>query len=355
MNSTILGLLAETSIHPGAGRDTGFVDLPVAREAATDYPVIVGSSLKGALRDLKYQSELILAKGEGADDDEKPAKDATDRTEAIFGRQESAGNILVSDARLVLLPVRSLMSHYKWITCPHLLERLQRDLKRANCNGQPIGPTGPEKGYYLGNLGKGDNLLLLEERQFTHGGDLPAGVVETLTALIAHQDTTAKRLRDQLVVLHNDDLAWFARYGLAVNARNLLDDVKKTSNNLWYEETIPPDSLFYCLLAERGDGALDELRKLFDQRPYLQVGGNRAASGRCSNHRSDGARATVVRIAESNPIPRWHRSLPERQSDSVAKGRSLAQGTHLRVGKATFRKLERALERSRKEKQQGKV
>ncbi|MFO7904692.1 MAG: RAMP superfamily CRISPR-associated protein, partial [Pirellulaceae bacterium] len=104
MNSTILGLLAETSIHPGAGRDTGFVDLPVPREAATDYPVIVGSSLKGALRDLKYQSELILAKGEGADDDEKPAKDATDRTEAIFGRQESAGNILVSDARLVLLP-----------------------------------------------------------------------------------------------------------------------------------------------------------------------------------------------------------------------------------------------------------
>ena len=29
----------------------GVVDLPVAREAATDYPVLVGSSLKGALRD----------------------------------------------------------------------------------------------------------------------------------------------------------------------------------------------------------------------------------------------------------------------------------------------------------------
>ncbi|MFW6106649.1 MAG: type III-B CRISPR module RAMP protein Cmr4 [bacterium] len=273
MNSTILGLLAETSIHPGAGQDTGFLDLPVAREAATDYPVIVGSSLKGALRDLKYQSELILAKKD-ADDDEKPAKDATDRTEAIFGRQESAGNVLVSDARLVLLPVRSLTSHYKWITCPHLLERLQRDLKRANCNGQPIGTTGPEKGYYLGNSGDGGNLLLLEERQFTRTGELPERVVETLTALIAHQDSTAKRLRDQLVVLHNDDLAWFARYGLAVNARNVLDDVNKTSKNLWYEETIPPDSLFYCLLAERADGALDELRKLFDQRPYLQVGGN---------------------------------------------------------------------------------
>ena len=46
MNTAILGLLAETSIHAGTGRGMGVVDLPVAREAATDYPVIVGSRLK---------------------------------------------------------------------------------------------------------------------------------------------------------------------------------------------------------------------------------------------------------------------------------------------------------------------
>ncbi len=49
MKTLLYGMLAETSIHPGAGQSSGFVDLPVAREAATDYPVIVGSSLKGAL------------------------------------------------------------------------------------------------------------------------------------------------------------------------------------------------------------------------------------------------------------------------------------------------------------------
>ena len=49
MRSAVIGLLAETSIHPGTGRSTGVVDLPVAREAATDYPFIAGSSLKGAL------------------------------------------------------------------------------------------------------------------------------------------------------------------------------------------------------------------------------------------------------------------------------------------------------------------
>jgi len=253
MNSKILGLLAETSIHPGAGQDTGFVDLPVAREAATDYPVIVGSSLKGAL--------LARARDAGWDDD---------RRNAVFGKQENAGNILVSDARLVLLPVRSLTSHYRWVTCPHLLERLHRDLKRANCNGQPIDTTGPAQGSYLGD---GPEALYLEEREFKREGDLKDGVVKVLKTLIAHKETS-DRLEQQLVVLHDADFAWFARYGLAVNARNVLDQVKKTSQNLWYEETIPPDSLFYCLLAQRDGKALDEVNSLFKDRPYLQVGGN---------------------------------------------------------------------------------
>jgi len=257
MNSTILGLLAETSIHPGAGQDTGFVDLPVAREAATDYPVIVGSSLKGA----------ILSRARDGGWDEKRRSD-------VFGKQENAGNLLVSDARLVLLPVRSLTSHYKWVTCPHLLERLQRDLKRAGSNGQAVDTTGTERGHYVGT---GRNALYLEEREFTRsnngGEDGIERAVSLLSSLIAHQETR-NRLKEQLVLLHNDDFAWFARYGLAINARNTLDEVKKTSRNLWYEETIPPDTLFYCLLAERGEGTLHSVRSLFEDRPFLQVGGN---------------------------------------------------------------------------------
>ena len=99
-----------------------------------------------------------------------------------------------------------------------------------------------------------------------------------LSSLIANDDahrSTIARLVDQLVIIHNDDFAWFARFGLAVNARNALDELKKTSNNLWYEETIPPDSLFYCLLADRNGGELlAEVEKLFAECPYVQVGGN---------------------------------------------------------------------------------
>lgn len=259
MNTALLGLLAETSIHPGSGQDAGFIDLPVAREAATDYPVIVGSSFKGALLDRARQS----------------MKEAD--WKSIFGEQENAGALICSDVRLLLLPVRSLTAHYLWATCPHLLERLFRDRLRAGLSGKAGGDTmsGPPKGHYLG-AAKGE--LFLEERQFSPVESNPQGIpdhiLEALKSLIAHSQTR-ERLANQTVILNDEDFAWFARYGLAVNARNALDNEKKTSKNLWYEETIPPDSLFYALLAERSDGdALQKTLALFDDQPYIQVGGN---------------------------------------------------------------------------------
>ena len=253
MKAEIWGLLAETSIHPGSGQDAGFVDLPVAREAATDYPVIVGSSFKGALLDRATADNL----------DEQERK-------RIFGKQENAGNLIVSDIRLVALPVRSLTSTYKWVTCPHLIERLSRDRKRTGNSEADIAKIDIQEQHYLG---KGGDDLYLEERQFSRSGDLPDGILGLFESLIPHKNT-AHRLQDQLVILHNDDFAWFARYGLAVNARNVLDNEKKTSKNLWYEETIPPDSIFYALLAERKSDAISRINELFKEKPYLQVGGN---------------------------------------------------------------------------------
>lgn len=249
MNTMILGLLAETSIHPGAGQSAGFVDLPVAREAATDYPVIVGSSFKGALRDTAER----LGQGD---------------VKRTFGESDAAGDLLVSDARLLLLPVRSLTSQFKWVTCPHLIERFQRDRDRAKRNGNPIDVT-CSRGY----LGDGTGMLFLEERQFEWAGDLPPNLIGLIDKLIFHE-SARKRLPKQLVLVSDKDFVWFARYGLAVTARNQLKKESKTSNNLWYEETLPAESLFYALLAERRAGALDLVKSIFATRPYLQVGGN---------------------------------------------------------------------------------
>ena len=53
-------------------------------------------------------------------------------------------------------------------------------------------------------------------------------------------------------------------------ARNQLDSATKVSQNLWYEETLPPDTLMYLLLGERASGTLETV-PTFD---YLQLGGN---------------------------------------------------------------------------------
>ena len=258
MNTTMLGLLAETPVHPGAGRSMGVVDLPVARESATDYPVLVGSSLKGALKD---KAETI----KGEDTAESGFDVATH-----FGKQDHAGDLLVSDARLLLLPVRSLTTSFRWATCPHLIERYCRDLRRAGLSPQPEVPA-VESGAVLT---AGEGSLFLEERQFAISGSPDEHLVKAIEPLILHGETGA-RLGSCIAILNDEDFAWFARYGLSIQARNVLENETKKSKNLWYEETLPSDTVMYALVMGRRPEALDALDTLFpEDDPYLQAGGN---------------------------------------------------------------------------------
>ncbi|AET65068.1 type III-B CRISPR module RAMP protein Cmr4 [Methanothrix harundinacea] len=267
MRSIIIGMLAETPVHPGAGRSTGFVDLPVARESITEYPVIVGSSLKGALKDRARDKWP----GKRSENGEEAAQ--SEEVERAFGKQDGAGDLIVSDARLLLLPVRSLTGHYKWATCPNILERLSRDIHRSGFEKKlkiPKTDKKPENGTVLG---EGSGKIFLEEREFKIVETADKSVIEAIDQLMPNR-ASAERLARQLIVLSDDDFKWFASYGLPISARNVLDENTKTSKNLWYEETLAQDSLFYNLLMERGNGSIDLVKILVDERPYLQVGGN---------------------------------------------------------------------------------
>lgn len=258
MNHLIMGMLAETSLHPGAGQASGVVDLPVAREVTTGYPVIVGSSLKGALRD-------------------KARQEMPDSESVIFGEQEKhAGSVAITDARLLLLPVRSLTMHFRWVTCPYLLERYLRDRSLAR---QPRDwrPIEVKKGHAWVTQGMED-MLFLEELSFQPqviDPEVLEELVSMIAPLIAHESLRA-RLGQQLVILSDEEFTYFARYGLSVQARNVLDKETKESKNLWYEETLPPDTLFYTLFLTRAGGreGMDRLREMMVTNPYLQVGGN---------------------------------------------------------------------------------
>jgi CRISPR-associated protein Cmr4 len=271
-NSALLGLLAETSIHAGAGQMAGVIDLPIQREAHTAWPVVYGSAVKGALRALAEE------------------QNASWRI-PVFGPEtanasDHAGALLVSDARLLLLPVRSLTSHFKWVTCPALLKRFQADADRLGLPafGRDAIPEAPNINAALLPESKASALYLEEFRFDAEAADLNA-IIDVLAPLMGRADAVSA-LQAQLVLVHDDRFNHLAQFATPVNAHVCLDNQTKTvkPGALWYEESLPPDTLLYVALhaqAARADGAnmtaVDVLNHITNDlfaRPYLQLGGN---------------------------------------------------------------------------------
>jgi CRISPR-associated protein Cmr4 len=283
MNShnAILGLFTETSLHAGAGQALGVIDLPIMREAHTAWPCVFGSAVKGALR----------ARAETDKDGEKRL---SDEISLIFGpaldkqgeRIEYAGALSVGDARLLLLPVRSLTTHFRWATCPAALGRFKRDAERLGIAGlgdfEVPGVSG--EAALVAEAVNGGHLFLEEYRFEAQAADLSA-VVAALAKLMP--ESAGKALSAQLAIVADDHFRHLAEHATPVNAHVSLDSKTKTVKGgmLWYEETLPPESLLYVGLnavkARKKDSALEaeavlsRLREaLFGAHPYLQLGGN---------------------------------------------------------------------------------
>ncbi len=263
MKGYMMGMLAETHIHPGAGQVYGVIDLPVAREQTTDYPMIPGSGLKGALRD-------------------KCKEEGVKNVDYLFGKEDQAGVFGVTDARLLLLPVRSFTGHYRWVTCPYLIKRLYRDLHLIGDADQnkfsfPLEFPGLSEGKMITATGAKDEPIFLEEFTFevVANKGLIQELVPFLKKFIRHNFLQAE-LSERISIITDEEFAHFARYALPVNFRNKLEEGTKTSKGLWQEEVIPPDTLFYTLFIARF-GKDKDLTSLIDhlkENVYLQVGGN---------------------------------------------------------------------------------
>jgi CRISPR-associated protein Cmr4 len=124
-------LQAITPLHVGAGKGVGFIDLPIMREKVTNWPLVPGSAVKGVVRDHFTQN--------GSDEQKK-------LIDIAFGRQanddlSNAGSLVLTDAHIVCLPVRSLYGTFAYTTSHLVLERLTRDLEAAGYNNLPQPPS----------------------------------------------------------------------------------------------------------------------------------------------------------------------------------------------------------------------
>ncbi len=271
--NAILGLLAQTSIHAGTGSTTGVIDLPIQREGHNGYPCIFGSSMKGALR---ARAEIQCGKDNNS-------------VKFVFGpdtnnASDHAGAIMVSDARLLLLPIRSLTSQFKWVTCPDALKRYQRDAERFGMGVNKIEVNVEGNSAIIPQQTK-EGALFLEEYRFDTKTQNLDNLINSLASLMQRDDAVTD-LQKQLVIVSNDMFAHLCQHATPVNAHIAIESETKIvrSGALWYEETLPPETLLYVGLSATkaraqgvemlADAILGAVTGLFTDKPWLQVGGN---------------------------------------------------------------------------------
>ena len=277
-NQTALLLLtSETPLHAGAGQSVDGIDLPIQREVHTHWPCVFGSAVKGALR---------------AHAEQRMASTSTAITDLFGpdhgGAQERdtshAGALLVGDATLLALPVRSLQSSFKWVTCPQAITRFARTAERLGLalTLPAISQPAPDKA-----LGQGDAKLFLEEFRFEQSPDACIGALAQALAPLSGGALDEATLVQRLVVVHDDIFSFLARNATSVQPHIAIDSTTKTVKDgaLWFEETLPPETLLYVPLtataSRRKGGALTAAQMLeqFEQllpagKNWLQLGGN---------------------------------------------------------------------------------
>jgi CRISPR-associated protein Cmr4 len=277
-------ILAETSVHAGTGSQLGAVDLPIQRERHTEWPTLYGTGIKGVLRDEVRRLKEPWSEGTIA---------------AVFGPdtdkgERSAGALAISDARLLLFPVRTVGYAFAWITCPLAIARFVRDAGHAGITGVPAILEQPTADRIVVSdaWSRWKEGVFLEEFSYEATGsqglkDFGTWIGKNLMPTGDQYNYWQKQVAESLSVVRDDDFRDFVRHGTEVVTRVKLEDEKKTvaQGMLWTEEHLPSDSLLYSFVAawtpalkgpeSPGDSAavIGSLEGMLQERPVVQVGG----------------------------------------------------------------------------------
>lgn len=267
-------LHAITPLHVGSGRGVEFIDMPIIREKITNWPLVPGSAVKGVMRDHFKQNKM----------DEK-------LIDAAFGKggddTGNAGSLVLTDAHIVCMPIRSLYGTFAYVTCPMVLERLRRDLETASYEDLPDSPK-PAKnealhisGSKLVDTGK----VYFEDLDFAAKLDDNSTKkwAEILAEQLFSQETQWRAIfKERFAVVTDDSFNFLAETGTEVLAHVKIKDETKIVEKgaLWYEESLPAETVLagiaWCDRLYGGNG-IDQAKILSTFYPEvglkLQIGG----------------------------------------------------------------------------------
>lgn len=240
MKTTEYHIETITNLHVGSGEaNFGVVDRLIQKDAATGFPNINASSIKGALREL-FEAQT-------QQDNEK-------NIEAIFGskpnddKNREAGLFRFFDAYLLGMPVRCDKAPFLMGTCPRLIRDYFRFCRLFGCDLDE-------------NITKAIEQILNkveEHKPLVLAKNYNEALIEDFENKATYYDVKGKKeqedacnfLTDLLkkpVVLFTDQefLRLCDEDHLPVIARN---NLTKDHENLWYEQVLPRFSILYTFV-----------------------------------------------------------------------------------------------------------
>jgi CRISPR-associated protein Cmr4 len=240
-------LYCVSPVHMGTGTAVGgLIDNPIQRERHTDYPMMAGSGIKGAIR------HDYWAQGEAN-------RSLLNR---LFGPDQSAadhaGAVSFGDGQLLAFPVRCAKAGFVYATSPLLLARLKRQLALANIQAKWTIPNLDSGQCRMRNpaLLTNDKLALeayeLDAQRDADNslGNIADWLAEHALPEAPDYDFFRDKLKTDLVLLSDDELHYFVVNSTVIEPHVKIDDISGTADGgaLFYTENLPPESLLFTVL-----------------------------------------------------------------------------------------------------------
>ena len=265
----LLALYTRSPLHVGCGTSVDIVDMPVMRERITNFPVIPASSLKGVLR---QQARDVHG------------EEASNTVQMLFGEESNdkdverhAGAVITGEGKLLAFPVRSLKGCFAWITCPMALRRFQRDWD-VQLDVPEMEPDQCIAGVDINSNG----TVVLEEYPLTVAPHGDVAKIAQMLAGICDDPAWQAELAKRLVVVSDENFQHFVTATTEIVARIQMDTKTRTNKQLFNQENIPCEALFYSVCTildnrrpnDKGQPG-EEFAKLFPgDKALLQIGGD---------------------------------------------------------------------------------
>jgi CRISPR-associated protein Cmr4 len=261
-----LYLHALTPVHAGTGQvSASVVDLPIAREKATHWPVLPATSLKGVLKasadELGIGKEEILRLFGG--ESEKDGKKVL-----------TPGKLQFGDGRILSFPVRSWQGVFAYVTCPLALIRLQRDFSALGIPVPFTGDVPTPPSDEVAHVAAG--TVLMEQEEFWlddlkltgQADEATTAIAKSLAATIFPEKSAQDGFVSRFALLSDNLFDFLTETATEITARVALKEDTKTvrDGGLWYEEAVPAEAIFVAPIL--GDTLPVK------QGTVIQVGGN---------------------------------------------------------------------------------